>query len=120
MSKEGDSEFLEECGYGGEDKEEPFSDEYEAYLTSLRAVANTQAGLNVICYWLGELGTFEPSWTEKNAKLARQAVLKDVGNDILDDLSVASETVHDTVQREMRARRKRAGTLYKLKPNKEN
>jgi len=114
-----DSEFLRECFPEEEQKEEQYSDEYEAYLTNLRVVANTQAGLSVICYWLAELGTFEPSWTEKNAKLARQSVLKDVGNDILDDLAVASSTIHDAVQREMRTRRKRAGSLYKLKPIKE-
>jgi hypothetical protein len=119
MSGDVDSDFLTECGFG-EQKEEKYSDEYEAYLTNLRIVASTQAGVNIICYWLAELGTFEPSWSDKNPKLARQAVLKDLGNDILDDLAVASEKIHDAIQREMRTRRKRAGSLYKLKPKEEN
>ena len=42
----------------------------------------------------------------QNARLARQVVLKDFGNELLDDLAVASSKTHDDIQRMMRAKRK--------------
>lgn len=80
----------------------------KAYLANLQQVANTTAGAEVICHILEMLGTFEPAWSDKNAYLAKQTALKDFGNDLLDDLAVAAENVHDNIQRRMRQRRKLA------------
>ena len=71
----------------------------------------TAAGAEVICVLLERLGTFEPAWTEKNAKMARMTALKDFGNDILDDLAVADEKKHDDIQRMMRVRRRLANVV---------
>jgi hypothetical protein len=80
----------------------------KAYLANLQQVAKTTAGVEVICHILEMLGTFEPAWSDKNAYLAKQTVLKDFGNDLLDELAVAAEEVHDNIQRMMRQRRKLA------------
>lgn len=83
--------------------------EYRAYLSDLSEVANLPAGSRFLCALMEKLGAFEPSWTDKNARMARQVVLRDFGQDILDDLAVASDEVHDNIQRAMRVRRKAAG-----------
>lgn len=103
--------FMED--YSGEDTRATLTqeDEYKAYLSDLQEVAKTAAGTRVLCRLLENLGTFEQGWHEKNAKLAKNAVLKDFGNDILDDLAVACEKVHDDIQRTMRIRRKLAIVL---------
>ena len=87
------------------------AEDYKHYLSDLQEVAKTTAGARVICRLLDELGTFEPAWTDKNARLAKQVVLKDFGGSILDDLAIADADVHDDIQRMMRIRRKLAETI---------
>jgi hypothetical protein len=78
----------------------------KSYLTDLLAVTKTEEGVRVICYLLECLEVFEPTWTDKNARLARKAVLSDFGNEMLDDIAIVSEDVHNKIQRTMRVRRK--------------
>ncbi|GAG40518.1 unnamed protein product, partial [marine sediment metagenome] len=59
--------------------------EYRQYLGDLQIVVKTPEGSRVICRLLEDLGTFQPAWSEKNARLAKQAVLKDFGQEMLDD-----------------------------------
>jgi hypothetical protein len=80
--------------------------EYKGFLADLRDVVGHPGGARVICTLLERLGTFEPAYSEKNAKLIYKVVLKDFGNDILDDLATASAAAHDDIQRMMRIRRK--------------
>lgn len=95
------------------------SDDYRHYIEDLRAVVRTPAGARVVCGLLDALGAFEPAWTEKNAVLARRAVLRDFGQSLLDDLAVAADDVHDDIQRMMRIRRKAADQLLTVDQNKE-
>lgn len=76
------------------------------YLEDLQEVLKTTAGTNVVCTLLEQLGTFEPAWSEKNARMAQQTALKDFGNEFLDAIAVAGAQVHDDIQRMMRMRRK--------------
>ncbi|MCP4454114.1 MAG: hypothetical protein GY809_21855, partial [Planctomycetes bacterium] len=76
--------------------------EYKRYLTDLHSVAATPAGQRVLVWILGRLGTFDPAWNAKNAQMAKATVLKDYGQEIMDDLAVASDDVHDSLQRSMR------------------
>ena len=87
--------------------------EYKRYLTDLHAVAATPAGQRVLVWILGQLGTFDPAWHPKNAQLAKAVVLKDFGQEILDDLAVASDEAHDVIQRSMRVSRM-AGLTYQI------
>jgi hypothetical protein len=80
--------------------------EYKRYLTDLHFVAATAEGRRALMWILSQLGTFEPAWHPKNAQLARAVVLKDFGQEILDDLAVASDSAHDEIQRAMRIARK--------------
>ena len=79
---------------------------YKKYLGDLQEILKTTAGTNVVCTLLEALGTFEPAWSEKNARMAQQTALKDFGNDFLDDIALAGSQVHDDIQRMMRMRRK--------------
>jgi len=92
-------------------KEPTAAEQRKSYLTDLNALAKTPEGIRVICFWLEALGTFEPSWTEKNARLARSVVLKDFGSGMLDDVAIVSEEAHNNIQRAMRVRRKLAEEL---------
>ena len=80
--------------------------EYKEFIADLTMVANTPAGARFICALLGKTGAFEPAWTAKNADMAKNTVLKDFGQDLLDDLSIANDKVHDQIQLMMRVRRK--------------
>ncbi len=80
--------------------------EYKRYLTDLHAVAATTEGQRVLMHLLNQLGAFEPAWHPKNAQMAKAIVLKDFGQEILDDLAVASDEAHDEIQRVMRISRK--------------
>ena len=84
----------------------------KSYLADLLAVTKTPEGIRVICYLLECLEVFEPTWTDKNARLARKAVLSDFGNDMLDDIAIVSEKVHNNIQRTMRIKRKLADELH--------
>lgn len=79
---------------------------YKHYIEALRTVLRTPDGKLVLCHMLKQCGTFEPAWTDKTAKLARQIVLKDFGNELLDDIAVADDKEHDSIQRTMRIERK--------------
>lgn len=94
-------------------------DDYRQYIEDVRTVARTPAGARFICSLLEMLGAFDPSWSEKNARLAQKVVLRDFGQLLLDDLAVAADDVHDDIQRMMRIRRKAAETLVALKDDKE-
>jgi len=80
--------------------------EYRRYLTDLHAIASTAEGQRVLMHILNQLGTFDPAWHPKNAQMAKSVVLKDYGQEILDDLAVASDEAHDEIQRAMRISRK--------------
>lgn len=84
---------------------------YKHYLGELATVARTPAGANVICALLQRLGVFDPTWSAKNAHLARAVVLNDFGQELLNDLAIAADDVHDDIQRMMRIRRKAADVL---------
>ena len=88
-----------------------YEEAYKGYLIDLRDVAQTPEGSRVLCWLLEQSGAFEPVWSPKNAQLARAAVLKDFGQEILDDLAMAADGVHDSIQRTMRIRRKSEDTL---------
>jgi hypothetical protein len=87
--------------------------EYRQYLMDLRQVAFTAEGQRVLIWILGALGTCEPAWHPKNANMARAIVLKDFGQDILDDLAIAAGEAHDAIQRSIRIAR-RAGLTNKI------
>ncbi len=87
--------------------------EYKRYLTDLHEMAAKPAGQRVLVWILGRLGTFDPAWHAKNAHLAKATVLKDFGQEIMDDLAVASAESHDEIQRSMRISRK-AGLTYQI------
>jgi hypothetical protein len=89
-------------------------EDYKNFLTDLYSVARSGSGARVLCEIFDRLGTFNPSWSDKNARLAKAAVLKDFGQDLMDDLAVADDEVHDLIQRMMRIRRKSAGSLNTL------
>ncbi len=93
--------------------------EYKRYLTDLHFVASSAEGQRVLMHILGQLGTFEPAWHPKNAQMARAIVLKDFGQEVLDDLAVASDVAHDDIQRAMRIARKAGITDLIFKPKKE-
>ncbi|MCP4127765.1 MAG: hypothetical protein GY753_11960 [Gammaproteobacteria bacterium] len=93
--------------YYDENKEAAQIDpEYKRFLTDLHFVASTAEGQRVLMHILGALGTFECAWHPKNAQMAKAVVLKDFGQEILDDLAVASDVAHDEIQRAMRIARK--------------
>lgn len=94
-------------------------DGYRQYLEDVRTVVRTPAGARVFCTLLEMLGAFDPSWSEKNARLAQKVVLRDFGQLLLDDLAVAADDVHDDIQRMMRIRRKAAESLATITDDKE-
>ena len=71
----------------------------------------TPEGERFICSLMEMLGAFEPSWHPKNALLAKAATLRDFGQEILDDIALASEEAHSKLQYKMRIRRKMTGTM---------
>lgn len=92
--------------YDGDAEQAEVDPEYKRFLTDLHAVAASGAGQRVIIHILNQLGTFEAAWHPKNAHMAKAIVLKDFGQDILDDLAVASGEAHDAIQRAIRISRK--------------
>lgn len=85
--------------------------EEKQYLLDLRTVMNTRAGSNVLCAVLEKLGVTREAWNDKNSILAKQTVLKDFGDDLQDDLAMASDEGFGQLQKKMRTRRRAAGTL---------
>jgi hypothetical protein len=76
------------------------------YLADLYEVAKLPAGARVLCALLvNELGVKRDAWAEKNARMAKNVVLKDFGDRLLDDLAAADGDTHDDIQRMMRSLR---------------
>jgi len=99
--------FMEDYGLPGDTPSgETVEEREKSYHADLHDVVKTPEGARVVCYWLERLGTFDPAWSDKNARMAQQTVLKDAGNELLDDLAVAHPNTHDDIQRMMRIRRK--------------
>lgn len=94
-------------------------EDYARFCTDLHTIAMQPAGQRVLMYILDKLGTFEPAWHSKNAQLAKATVLRDFGQEILDDLAVASDEAHDMIQRSMRIARKAGLTNAVFKTHKD-
>lgn len=76
------------------------------YYFALAQVAKDPHGREFLCRFLADLGAFSPTWNAKNARLVHNAVRRDVGQELLDDLAIAAGEEHDEIQRIMRVRRK--------------
>jgi predicted AAA+ superfamily ATPase len=103
-------EFIENYA---EEHEGVVDPEYKRYLTDLHEVTSKPAGRRVLAHILGRLGTFDSAWSAKNAQMAKATVLRDFGQEVIDDLAVASAESHDEIQRSMRISRK-AGLTYQI------
>ena len=78
---------------------------YKRFLSDLSSVIQTPEGARVICEILERAGTFDQAWSADQAQMTMATVLRDFGQNLLDDVAVAGENVHNDIQRMMRVRR---------------